>query len=131
MPANCFPDSQMPAQLSFEPTPAKPGELIFSLEVDGRLPSWNEILGMEQWARYKFKGELTDAFLCALRHSAADSSTKTTSARNTMSIFADTLALYLETKQAERKSKQRKKRLSAKGASSSALKSSLFDKPPF
>jgi hypothetical protein len=122
----------MPVQLSFDATPEPPsGKLIFSLEVDGRLPSWNEILGMEQWARYKFKGKLANDFLFALRRSAADSSTKTTCARNTMLTFADTLARFLETKQAARKLKQRSKRLAAKSASLSALKSSLFEKPPF
>lgn len=109
-----------------------PNNPIFTLEVPGRLPSWNEILGMEQWARYKFKGELAAAFLSALRLSGAGSSTKTTSVKSTTSIFADTLALYLATKQAERKLKSRNKRLAAKSASSSKLKSTLFEeKPPF
>jgi len=122
----------MPLQLSFDatPPPAK-GELIFSLEVEGRLPSWNEVLGMEQWARYKFKGELAKDFACALRASAADSSTRTTSARNTMLTCADTLERCLATKLAERKSRLHKKRLAAKNLSSPGLKSSLFERPPF
>lgn len=106
-------------------------KMIFYLEVDGRLPSWNEILGMEQWARYKFKGALALDFLSALQRSAGDSSTKTTFAKNTMSICADTLARYLVTKQAERKLRSRNKRLAAKIANTSKSKSTLFNKPPF
>ena len=45
------------------PEKPKPGKLIFSLTVPGRLPSWNDILGMEQWARYKFKNSLAKDFL--------------------------------------------------------------------
>lgn len=106
-------------------------KLTFCLEVDGRLPSWNEILGMEQWARYKFKGELAQDFLSALQRSGADCSTRTTFAKNTMLIYAATLARYLATKQAERKLRSRNKRLAAKSASLPGSKSTLFDKPPF
>lgn len=106
-------------------------KLIFSLEVEGRLPSWNEILGMEQWARYKFKGELASAFLSALRLSGAGCSTRITSAKNTTLTYADTLAQYLETKQAARKLRSRNKRLALKNASLCESKSTLFNKPPF
>lgn len=85
--------------------------LIFYLEIPVKLPSWNEILGMNHWRRKKFKDELAKGFLSALRASANDSSMRTTCAKNTMSIFADTLESYLATKQAKRKLKQRSARL--------------------
>lgn len=94
----------------------------FSIVIPGRLPSWNQILGMEQWARYKFKQELAKDFLSALRATAEDCSTRTTSAKNTMSIYADTLARFLAMKQAERKSRSAKKRLAAKNPSLPTLK---------
>lgn len=103
---------------------------VFQLDVPGRLPSWNQILAMEQWARYKFKGELAASFLSALRASAGDCLTRTTCAKSTMSTFADTLALYLATKQAERASRSAKKKLALKKQSLRASKS-LPSKPPF
>lgn len=114
-----------------------PGELLFEIELPGRLPSWNDILGMEQWARYQFKRELADLFLSELRRSAGDCSTRTTCARNTMLTFAATLERYLATQQAKRKSKSDRKRLEAKSASLFASKSSRSPKfvptlpPPF
>ena len=78
------------------------------------VPSWNELLGMAHWARAKRKTGIQDAFLSALRASAADSSTKTTSARNTLSIAAGTLASYQQTRQTNAKLKQLKKRLASK-----------------
>lgn len=104
--------------------------LVFKIEIPGRLPSWNDVLGMEQWARYKFKQELADAFLSALRRSEGDCSTKIISARSTTLTYADTLARYLQTKQQERRSKLLKKRLAAKSQSSSESKSSK-GKVPF
>ena len=53
-------DSPMPVQTSWLETPKAPGRLIFSMTIPGRLPSWNDILGMEQWARYDFKNELAE-----------------------------------------------------------------------
>lgn len=99
-------------QLTFFPPEPKPkGRLIFSITVPGRLPSWNEILGMEMWARYKFKKELADAFLSALRATESACSTRTTFAASISSTFADTLERYLRMRQELRKSKSRKKRL--------------------
>lgn len=106
-------------------------EPLFVLEVDGRLPSWNEILGMEHWARDKFKCQLQDAFLSALRVCARDCSTKTTSAKNIMSIAADTLDSYREMVRARRKSRRDRKRLNQKAASLFESKSSELMKPPF
>jgi hypothetical protein len=128
---NSSPDFQTPRQTSFFATPETPGELLFSLTIPGRLPSWNEILGMEQWARYNHKKELAGAFLCALRATANDSSTKTTSAKSTMLTYADTLERYLATKQAERKSRSAKKKLEAKNLKGSSSKSTDFGKVPF
>lgn len=100
-------------QLTFDPPPPQPeGELVFSLTVPGRLPSWNEILGMEQWARYQFKKELAESFLSALRQSAADSSTKTICARSTTLIFVATLERYLQMRREQRRLKSASKKLS-------------------
>ena len=114
---------------STETQPPPNRKLIFSLDLGGRLPSWNDILGMEQWARYQFKNQVAADFLCALRASAADSSTKITCARSSMSIFADTLESYLKTRQEQRKLRAAKRRLEAKSASLFESKSSA--KVPF
>lgn len=108
------------------PTPSD-GTLIFRLEIKGRLPSWNEILGMEQWARYKFKNQLADDFSFALRQSGTDSSMKITSARSTMSTYSDTLESYRATKQARRALKRLKGKppVTKKSASSSKSTSSV------
>lgn len=104
---------------------------IFSIEIPGRLPSWNDILGMEQWARYKFKNELADAFLSVLSRIANDSSTKTTLQRSTTSIYAATLESYLRMKQERRKSRQAKlKQSKAKKSESSSKSSKSFQKRP-
>lgn len=100
----------------FDSTPDLPPDAI-KVVIPGRLPSWNEILGMEHWARAKFKSDIQDAFLSELRRSAADSSTKTTSARNTMSIAADTLESYQATQRAKRALRQAKKKSEAKAKS--------------
>lgn len=96
--------SGMPQAISL---PEQPWLVI---EIPGRLPSWNEILGMEQWARYKFKDEIQVAFLSALKACASDSSTRTTFARSIMSTAADTLASYRVMRQEQRKLRSAKKR---------------------
>lgn len=121
----------MPAQLSFEPTPVVPGELLFSITIPGRLPSWNEVLGMEQWARYKFKGELAGVFLSALRAIASDSSTRTISVRNTTLTYAATLESYLAMRREQRRLKSAKKRLAQKSLNGSKLKCTNYGKEPF
>ena len=88
------------------------------------VPSWNDMLAMQSWARMRRKEEIQCAFLSALRASASDPSTTTTSAKNTLSIAADTLALYRETSLQKRKSKQLVKRLEKKAAKKLASKSS-------
>jgi len=95
---------------SSPPPATPPGDLIFRLEVPGRLPSWNTILGMQQWARYKYKQEVARGFLFALQHAAQGSSTRTICARSSLSTFCDTLASYLTMRQEQRKSRLRKKR---------------------
>lgn len=87
-------------------------EKLHELTVPGRLPSWNDILGMEQWARYKYKNEIQIAFLSALQASAGDCLTRTTSARNSMSIAAATLVSYREMAREKRKLKLLKKKQS-------------------
>jgi hypothetical protein len=89
----------------------------FTLEIPGRLPSWNGILGMEHWGRAALKEKIQLAFLSALQRSACDSLTKTTSAKNTMSIAADTLESYQATQRAKRALRQAKKKSEAKAKS--------------
>ena len=78
-----------------------------TLKIPGRLPSWNAILGMSRWQRLRLKHMIQAEFLSALRASAADSLTRTTSARSTMSIAADTLAAFLATRRRKQQSKRR------------------------
>jgi hypothetical protein len=123
--------SHKPVQLSFDSAPpSPPGELIFKMEMYGRLPSWNDILGMEQWARYKYKKELADRFLSALRQYASDSSIKTICAKSTMLTYAATLGSYLETARLRRKLKSASKKRSPDKQSTLESKSS-DDKVPF
>ncbi len=107
-------------------------EAVFVLTIPGRLPSWNEILGLEHWGRYKLKKELAASFLSALRASAGSSSMRTTSVKNSLSTYADTLESYLATQQAKRKLRSLKKKLEDKARNISASKYlKLNEKPPF
>ena len=85
-----------------------------SLTLTHPLPSWNAILGFGHWQRARLKKAIQDDFLSALRASAADSSTRTTSARSTLSIAAATLDSYQRTMQERRKLKSRKSKSGAK-----------------
>ncbi len=119
---------QTPQQLQFGEAPAVHGTLVFRLTIPGRLPSWNQILGMEQWARYKFKDQLQLAFLYALQVAAKDCSMKTTSAKNTFLIAADILLSYRAMAQARRISRSAKRRSNPehpKKPSSKSLKSKV------
>lgn len=107
------------------------GEPFFTLTVPGRLPSWNAILAMEQWQRYKFKKELARTFMSELRRSAADYSTKTTCAKNIWSIYADTLASFLMTAQQRRESRSAKRKLNREPRKKSGSKSGGSEKVPF
>lgn len=104
--------------------------LVADLSIPGKLPSWNDLLGMEHWRRYQFKRELAETFLSALRAIDTASSTKTTSQKSTMLIYADTLESYLQTLQAKRKLKSLKKKLDAMNQNTSESKFSE-DKVPF
>ncbi len=73
--------------------------------------SWNNVLQLEHHARQGLKLKIQNAFLSALRASVADSSTMTTSVRNTLSTAADTLASYQETVRAKRALKSANARL--------------------
>ena len=90
---------------------------IVTLTLKHRIPSWNEVLGMEQWTRMKLKEEIQCDFLCALRAFAADSSTKTTSAKNTLSIAAATLDSYRAMRLKQRALRSANKKLLAKKTS--------------
>ncbi len=91
------------------------------------IPSWNDMLAMQHWARDKRKKEIQQAILSALQADAVDCLTKTTSARNLASIASDTLACYLETKLEGRKLKSAKKRLEKKNAKKLESKSSASE----
>jgi hypothetical protein len=82
-----------------------------TIVVKHKVPSWNAILAFGHWQRAKLKKAIQDDFLSALRASADDSLMRTTSARSTMSIAADTLDSYLKTIQERRTSRLAKKRL--------------------
>lgn len=97
-------------QLTFDPPEKKEGELIFSLTLPGRLPSWNEILGMQHWSRHTLKNQLASVFLYELNRSANDCSTKTICAASTLSIYAVTLASYLQTRREQRRLRSAKKK---------------------
>lgn len=98
--------SRIPHVYATNPQMTNPPNRKIRIEIPGPLPSWNAILAMNHWARMKFKNTLAKSFLCALRQSASDCSMRTTSAKNTMSIFADTLESFLAMKLEKRKSKR-------------------------
>lgn len=77
------------------------------------MPSWNELLNIEHWAREKIKKQIQADFLSALRRSASAYSTKTICAKNIMSTAADTLACYQVTQQQKRALKRAKKKYAA------------------
>lgn len=82
-------------QLTFDPPEKREGKLIFELRVPGRLPSWNELLGMQHWSRHKLKGGVQKDFLFALRVSERTCSMRTTSAKSITSIASVMLESYL------------------------------------
>lgn len=126
-------DSQKPQRTLFDltPPPLDKAKLIFRMELPGRLPSWNDILGMEEWARYQFKKQLAESFMFELRRSARDSSTKTISVRSTLSTCLDTLESYLAMRLGKRKSNAAKKKQSRAQKSLFESKSSKSENLPF
>lgn len=128
---NTFAQATFASLESGTPPPAPEQKLIVSLNVPGRLPSWNEILGMEQWQRYQFKQRLAEDFLSELKRTAADCSMKTTSAKNIMWTYAATLECYLQTRREKRRLKLAKKKLEKKSPNLFALKSTGLGKVPF
>ena len=84
---------------------------IFSLEIAGRLPLWNAVLGMSHWQRAKFKKDEMEKFMSALQASANDSLTQTDYVRSMCSTAADTLKSYAMTRQSLSRLKQRNARL--------------------
>lgn len=81
-----------------------------TLVVKHKVPSWNAILALGHWQRAKLKKAIQEDFLSALRASADDSSTRTTSVKSTTSIAAATLDSYQRTMQERRTSRLAKKR---------------------
>jgi len=84
---------------------------VLRLEVMHQIPSWNAVLAMEHWGRQRLKKGIQFAFLSALRVSASDCSTKTTSAKNTLSIAAATLESYQLMLRRKRESKRANSKL--------------------
>jgi len=78
------------------------------------VPSWNDLISVDEWLRKKRKEEIRAAFLSALRASADDSLTRTTCAARSLSIAADTLASFLATRQQQRALRRRNAKLKAK-----------------
>lgn len=107
-----------------------PKEPWVTIEVPGRLPSWNEICGMEHWARYQLKDKIQESFLYELRASASDSSMMTTSAKSIMLTAAATLDSYRAMRREQRALNAAKKRRSPAKLSTSGSKSSK-SKVPF
>lgn len=105
-------------------------KIICQLTIPGRLPSWNQVLGMEHWARYQMKQRWEDAFLSVLRAYAKDCSMRTISVKNFWSIAADALDLYRETARAKRRLKSASRKQSRELAKKSLFKSSKSE-PPF
>ena len=73
------------------------------------VPSWNAVLAKGHWERARAKKLIADVFLSKLQSGEADCSTSTTSAKSSLSIFADTLASYQAMKAAEQRLKSAKK----------------------
>jgi len=105
-------------------------ELIFSAEVDGRLPSWNELLGMEHWSRHQLKKALQETFLSGLRQSGGSCSMTIIFAKSSMSIAADTLQSFMETARLRRELKLLKLKLGLTKESTSKSKSTSYKAPP-
>lgn len=101
---------------------------IVVIEIPGRLPSWNQILAMQHWQRYKFKAALAKSFLLALQQSELASSTSTICAKNTMSIYAATLRSYLTMIQQRRLLRSANKKLAKAKKNSPASKSTRSKK---
>lgn len=119
-------------QLTFDPPEPKPGKLIFELTLPGRMPSWNEMLGMEHWARYKFKKELASNFLYALSRKERFSSTTTTVAKSSTLTFSAThLAAYLATAEKRRELRSVKKKLKTENQKKLDSKCTKSKKLPF
>jgi hypothetical protein len=118
-------------QMTFFPEirPPKYRKLVFRLVVPGRLPSLNEILRMEEWARYKFKDKIANAFSAALRASEKDCSTRTTSSPSITSTYADTLEHCLAMRREQRRLRSIKKRLAKANPSVSSSKSGSSNVP--
>jgi len=121
----------MSNQLTFEPEAKREGQLIFTMTIPGRLPSWNEILAMEHWQRYKFKNQLADNFSYELRAFADAFLTTTTCAKNMYAIYFATLVSYRETARQRRILRSASKKQTKGQRKKSGSKFSSSEKPPF
>ena len=69
---------------------------------------------MSHWARHQYKQAVIDVFLCALQASAADSSTKTISAKNFWLTAAASLGPNKRTIEERRRLKSRRSKSDSK-----------------
>lgn len=69
-----------------------------TLVVAHPVPSLNTLFAMSHWGRKRERDKTQAALLSALSATATDSSTRTTSAQNTLSMACATLASYLATR---------------------------------
>lgn len=74
-----------------------PGKsLLLRLVVPGRIPSWNQLLGLSHWRRLKLKKAQQQAFISSLHLSENASATRIISRKNGLSIVSDIVALFQE-----------------------------------
>lgn len=70
------------------------------------VPSWNDMLALDEWGRRRLKEKIADVFLCELQACCTACATTTTSVKKSLSIYAATLACYRTTIRDKRKLRQ-------------------------
>lgn len=70
------------------------------------VPSWNDLLSLDEWGRKRLKSQIAVAFLSALRAYESDYSMRTTCAGKSSPTFSDTLVAYQVIAQDKRKLRQ-------------------------
>lgn len=66
------------------------------MEIPGRIPSWNALLGMTHWKRIRAKKEQQENFISALSLGVNDSATRTILASSGCSTVSDIVARLRE-----------------------------------
>lgn len=80
--------------------------LVARFVVPIKLPTWNAVMRMRSYQQQAFKEATEQGFLFALQESSKSSMTMTTSARNSLSIAADTLDSFVTTTREKRRLKR-------------------------